>query len=116
MQLPTKLPRPLPAFQRASTNKDGVGGASSSAGAGKGKGKGKASGMYLCVCKLGLGTEVVLVVGRGFRGSLDEPGYVAVADPKRTKHVCTTGVFFQPVMALVVLERAASRGLDNISV
>eukprot|EP00903_Cladosiphon_okamuranus_P022694 g20886.t2 len=47
VQLPTKLPRPLPAFQRAggSAAKDGSGGVSSSAaGAGKGKGKGKASG------------------------------------------------------------------------
>lgn len=48
VQLPTKLPRPLPAFQRAATStaaKDGGGGvSSSSAGAGKGKGKGKASG------------------------------------------------------------------------
>ena len=46
VQLPTKLPRPLPAFQRAgtSTAKDG-GGASSPAGTGKGKGKSKASGL-----------------------------------------------------------------------
>lgn len=48
VQLPTKLPRPLPAFQRAgtSTAKGGSGGgvSSSAGGAGKGKGKGQTSG------------------------------------------------------------------------
>lgn len=62
MQLPTKLPRPLPAFQRAGTSTAKTGGSSSAgagaaAGGGKGKGKGKAAGE--------LGVDDGLLVGGG---------------------------------------------------